>query len=126
MAAQEIMLIDDDKIQYILLNAALKRLKYDHKVIYYADPEEGLKALLLRKADNLPLFVFLDLHMPKMTGWQFLDQYDSCEHKAKIVLLTSSIDKADEKKAIHHKYILSFHTKPIIEDELRKIINLCT
>lgn len=126
MTSPEIILIDDEKIQYLLLKGALKRLKLDYNVVYYSNPEEALKELLLRKADNLPLFVFLDINMPEMTGWQFLERYDSCKHKAKIVLLTSSIDKADEKKAINHNYILSFHTKPLSEEELSKIINLCT
>lgn len=126
MASSEIMLIDDDRIQFVLVRGLLRKLKPDYNIVYYSNPEEGFNDLIHRKPEDLPLFVFLDLNMPEMTGWEFLDKYDSCSNKAKIVLLTSSIDKADEIRANNNRNIMAFRTKPLSEMELNDIIQVCS
>lgn len=122
----EIVFIDDDKIisaankrvvQSILPNVAVKT---------FANGEEGLVYLLSAKDLNLRTLVFLDLTMPIMDGFQFLNIYENAiayqDHSFVICLLTGSLDEQDEKKAARYPSVLKYTQKPLDKKRIENLI----
>jgi len=63
------------------------------------------------------LLIFLDLNMPVMNGWQFLDELKTSKFQANIfvVIVTSSIDQRDSFRALEYPYVHGFISKPLEE-----------
>ncbi len=122
------LFIDDDKAtnfinQHLAINSNLF-----NKVITANGAEEAL--IYLKKAnegDNiLPSIIFLDINMPAMVGWDFLNEYENLifleNKKIKIYMLSSSSRKEDIKKANFNKNISGFITKPITKQNLNQLL----
>jgi CheY-like chemotaxis protein len=66
---------------------------------------------------NYPNLIFLDLNMPIMNGWEFLDEFVKTYYvqfpKTKVVILTSSIDPKDEERASEYSIAIDFLSKPL-------------
>ena len=73
------------------------------------------------------LIIFLDINMPIMDGWQFLDEYkiikSSLKFKCKIFVLSSSINPDDIKKAESNVFVSKYLAKPLSMDNVDCIIN---
>jgi CheY-like chemotaxis protein len=69
-------------------------------------------------------YILLDINMPKMNGWQFLNalQASSLKAKSKIYILSSSIDETDITTAKTHPLVIDFIEKPLSLDKLAEII----
>jgi len=117
----EILIIDDDPIFHLMISNLLKNLGVS-KVKSILDPKEGLKYLLTHK--DVPDILFLDINMPKLSGWQLLDSLNNSKVdllSMKIYIVTSSIDKYDTDKSKGYN-IVNFLNKPLKPDTLRKIV----
>lgn len=88
----------------------------------------GIQALEFLKNENqiIPELVFLDINMPKMNGWEFLEAYRelNLEQKAKviIIMLTTSEDPADKERAGQLKEVIDFKVKPLTKKMLTEIV----
>lgn len=85
----------------------------------------GLEAInyikpVLESAESLPDVILLDLNMPVMDGWQFLDEFVKLKLSKKITLyiVSSSIDEADHEKALSYEAVSHFYIKPISKENL--------
>ena len=101
-----IMIIDDNKIDRYVVEMIVKKTNFADNVIQI---ESGTLALEYLKAhadhpENLPGLVLLDVNMPEMNGFEFMEQYeklsDAIKTTCKIMLLTSSIHPVDIDKAL--------------------------
>ena len=76
-----------------------------------------------------PELIFLDINMPGMDGWEFLDKYKSLPSPQKgdivMVMLTTSLNPDDEKAARKHSEISGFEHKPLERALLDKIVKTC-
>ncbi len=126
MEEKEIVLVDDDNLQYMLVKSVLNKIDSKIKITFFRNPEDALIYLQENEEAKLPALILLDLNMPEMTGWEFLDQYANYEHKSKVVILSSSIDANDISKANIHPDVLEFCSKPLYLDKMNEIINCYT
>jgi len=91
--------------------------------------ENGLEALAFLKKENqvAPELIFLDINMPKMNGWEFLEEYKNLDAKQKaeivIVMLTTSANPDDIKRAETIAEVNGFKVKPLTEEMLNEILD---
>jgi CheY-like chemotaxis protein len=124
----KVMLLDDDEVNNFICSSIIQKCIPEARVISFLNGKQGLDYLesLLGKNDyNLPDLIFLDINMPVMNGWEFLDRYKKIANRfsKKIVLmmLTASMSDNDVKKAETYDIVGAYLTKPLRQDELVKV-----
>jgi CheY-like chemotaxis protein len=122
------LVIDDDVSNNFLCESAVKILFPECDVLSFTNPNAALMFMAdvpsteYQKGSTV---VFLDINMPHLDGWRFLDKFEEFEEhlreKFVVYMLTSSIARDDEEKAGLRPGIAGFLTKPLIVSELRKL-----
>lgn len=119
-----ILLIDDDEEDNFFHSLVINEMDLsDHIEI----AENGLHALdYLENGDCVPDLIFLDINMPRMNGWEFLERYRSLDpaRKAKVVIimLTTSLNPMDQERATRVEEVRDFETKPLSKEKLESIM----
>ncbi len=120
-----IYLVDDDFISLFLTEQVIRIEKFADNVRAFGSGEAALAALLLRLETEVPDVIFLDLNMPVMSGWDFLDalapHLARLQGRCAIYLLTSSLALADTAKAKEYALVANIIHKPLDEEDLRAI-----
>jgi CheY-like chemotaxis protein len=126
---KNIMLVDDDKIFNFLSEKTIISLGLANEIHFATNGEQALKILELYKEGKVakPDIIFLDIDMPVMDGYEFIEAFSNLDlpdkHLITIVVLTSSIDPRDlqRTKDLGIKY---YFNKPLSKDEIKKLIGL--
>jgi CheY-like chemotaxis protein len=119
-----VMLIDDNEDDNFFHKIVLRETGITENVKV---AESGFEALdFLKNENDIPELIFLDINMPKMNGWEFLEEYKKLneEQKARVVIimLTTSLNPADRKKAASISEVNGFETKPLSPEILSAIV----
>lgn len=113
------MIIDDSETDILISIAMAKRARFAESYITHISAKGALTYLWECKdqPDLLPDVIFLDINMPVMNGFAFLDEFDNCpqavKEKCRIVMLSSSLDPNDFRKATDSPYVVEFISKPL-------------
>ena len=116
---KNIMVIDDSKIDRYVVEMMIKKTNFATNVIQM---ESGFEALnfLNTNLDNLsilPELILLDVNMPEMNGFEFMEKFErltgNFKESCQVMLLTSSIHPIDIDRASANKYIAKFINKPL-------------
>jgi CheY-like chemotaxis protein len=98
------------------------------KILVFSDGEEALQFLTANIGDNdaVPDVIFLDINMPIMDGWQFLEKYIHLKprigKKVTLYMVSSSVDPADTQRAKAIEEISDYIIKPITPEQLKVIV----
>ncbi len=121
-----VLLVDDDEATNYLNNRLLKKNGYAEQVHIAENGQEGIDFLQSVEERDKPELIFLDINMPIMNGWEFLEAYEQLEHskkvKAIIVMLTTSIQAEDRFNAELNNDVSDFIPKPLTPASIREII----
>ena len=124
-----ILLIDDDEPTNFLNRMVIEEVDCTERLEILQSGREALQYLSNTSSSGnypQPDLVFLDINMPAMDGWEFLENYNQLpeEQKAKIivVMLTTSFNPEDELKARKIAGISDFRNKPLTPEALRQIL----
>ena len=117
------LLIDDNYIDNFVTRRILEGSNFADKVIVTQSATEAIQSL--RSGSVHPDVIFLDIRMPLMGGFEFLQEYEKIDIEGKddikIFMLSSSLDPADMKKSINNKFITQFIHKPLTQKALDEI-----
>ncbi|WP_281239247.1 response regulator [Flavobacterium praedii] len=118
-----IMCIEDDPITIMLFKKVVQKAVFAKEIIYATNGEEAINLILdLSKQQTKPQLIFLDLNMPIMGGWEFLDLFNDSDYfnlnYTKVIILSSTIDPKDIKKSKTYPNVIDFLSKPITVEKL--------
>ncbi|WP_299823684.1 response regulator [uncultured Pontibacter sp.] len=118
--------IDDDQISNFLTERALEEAEFATELHAFLSAEEALGFITKDCETNLPNIIFLDLNMPIMSGWDFLDALQPYKEnllgKCHIYILTSSLDTSDTARAREYELISGFIHKPLTMEDVQVIL----
>lgn len=119
-------LIDDDYISNFLTEHALIKEKFSENITSFLSAEEALDALRQRMPMDIPDVIFLDLNMPVMNGWEFLEALAPHESellgKCRIYILTSSLALSDTDRAKDYALVSGLIHKPIDREDIKTVM----
>ena len=117
-----ILCVDDDPITLMLCKMVINKASFSNKIITAKNGEEALNYFKTINDNEKPQLIFLDLNMPVMGGWEFLDCFSTADYSEyntiKVIILSSTIDPEDLKKAKKYPMVLDFLSKPISKEML--------
>jgi PAS domain S-box-containing protein len=116
-----IMLVDDDPIINAISQRFIGKLRPKAKVAQFLNPEVALSALLDLAPGHLPDLIMLDLQMPEMSGWDFLEHLAHAKLSVQVYMLTSSKNPLDQERAKRYDMVQGFIAKPLNEEKLKII-----
>jgi CheY-like chemotaxis protein len=121
------MCIDDDPIVLMLNDLILREQSFCRNLIKIDKAEIALEYFeeqtkLKPEEQALPALIFLDINMPVMDGWEFLETFTNkfqiFHDKVRVIILSSSVNPADLEMAENHPLVIGFMPKPLGETEL--------
>lgn len=126
----KVFCIDDDPITLMLCKKAMQRVDFAHEITTLQSGEEAISFFETNsnspENSAIPNLIFLDLNMPLMSGWEFLDIYLNRGYhkiftKTNIIVLSSTIDPKDIEKSKSYPMVVNFLSKPISKEILQEL-----
>ena len=123
---KRVLLIDDSEIDTFVSQRVIERAGFAENIMVKHSAIEALEYLKLpNNQDQLPELIFLDINMPFMNGFGFIQAFDglpeSVREKCKIMVLSSSYHSKDIKRMTSHPSVLEFITKPLSQSILDRL-----
>ncbi|WP_027065775.1 MULTISPECIES: response regulator [Maribacter] len=121
-------IIDDDPIFVYGTKRIIKEVDFAESIIVYTNGQEALDGLtkICVAKEPLPDVIFLDLNMPILNGWEFLNEFKNCQSKRSksitIYIISSSVDPRDLERVKDYNQVDNYILKPITPDDLAKIL----
>jgi CheY-like chemotaxis protein len=112
--------IDDDPNFLYLIELMLKKSGVKAEIALFSDAQSALKAIEFQ----IPDLIFLDLFMPGMNGWDFIQELESKSIQSEVYFLSSSVDSNDRAKALKFQSVKDFLSKPLTFKRLNQIFSL--
>ncbi len=124
------MVIDDNEMDLYIAKRVMDRYSFTEEVIIMDSAKDALNYLAEKQNDlsALPDLILLDINMPGMNGFEFLDAYTHLPEKIKrnciIMMLTTSTHTEDRQKASNNPYVRSYLNKPLDKDKLEELTDI--
>ena len=123
---KSICIIDDDEIYQKIIKKLISRADAFDDAIFYKSAKEMLHDLINSEIE-LPSVILLDINMPIMDGWQFLENLENAfpflYENTEIYMVTSSIAYSDREKVEEYPNLSGFLSKPMSVEKLKEIGN---
>jgi len=127
-----IMLIDDNDIDNFINERLVKAYYFAKNVYVHTSTRSALEFLKNLEntldelpADLIPSHILLDINMPILDGFHFLDEFEKLSAKLtdriRVVMLTTSLNPMDIERAKHYRSVTRFIHKPLTENELTEL-----
>lgn len=125
MTPTTFIIVDDDAINNMMCKMSVTRHFGPVKIYCYQLPEEALEAIAGNQTQT-PTVMFLDLNMPQMNGWEFLDRFAMLDAKIReqfmIYIVSGSSNVADHELAAAHPLVSGYISKPLTEKNLEPLL----
>ncbi|MBZ9627299.1 response regulator [Psychroflexus sp. CAK57W] len=119
----EVLNVDDDKMVLFIHEKMMNHSEFSSSPKSFEDANETLTYISEYKAEDKKFVIFLDLNMPKLDGWDFMEELKKkgLDKYCYIFVMTSSIDPTDKEKAESYAAVIGFVEKPISVDKLNDL-----
>lgn len=125
---KHLCIIDDDKIYQFTIRKTLELKQAFRRLSFFDDGLEAIEYIKkhLSDASELPDIILLDIKMPRMDGWSFLEEFITIKpalpKDIELFLVTSSIDFRDKERALGYTQVNDFRVKPVTFEEMEGIL----
>ncbi|SEJ50088.1 Response regulator receiver domain-containing protein [Dyadobacter sp. SG02] len=119
--------VDDDKIFTYLLKRIIEKAKIAREIIFFDNGRDALDYLTSHKEDalKLPQLILLDINMPILDGWQFLNEYGKLKPEVpqpiSICMMSSSSEVEDYNRAMDSGHVMDYLQKPVQIPSLKEV-----
>ena len=106
----------------------MKEMKFCDEILVFNNGQEAIDGLLniTARGEKLPSVIFLDLNMPVMDGWEFLEDFVKIPNHNKdnvvVYIISSSVDPRDVERVNEYKIVHNYILKPITHQDLRNVL----
>jgi CheY-like chemotaxis protein len=124
----KVCIIDDDEIYHFTIQKTIKLQGFNNDLLYFHNGHEAIDFFNqnLENTAELPDVILLDLNMPVINGWQFLQEYatfkDQIKKPISIYVVSSSISRSEISRATAIEDVLGYIQKPLKPEELKRIL----
>jgi len=126
--AVSILLVDDDEINNFISIKLIKKALVSTEIVACLNGKFAIEQLVEMQnkgPEKLPDYILLDINMPIMNGWEFLDEYKRLNidplGKTKIYIISSSVFSNDINKARSYPLVKSFISKPLSVEKIKEM-----
>ena len=126
-----VLLVDDDEINNFISIKLIKKALLNTEIMACLNGKFAIDTLLDIQKNNpakMPDYILLDINMPIMNGWEFLDEYKRLNidpsGKSKIFIISSSVFSNDINKARSYPLVKDFISKPLNVDKIRELFRI--
>jgi CheY-like chemotaxis protein len=114
----KIMIVDDEPIANFITVRLFRQIDKELEIIEHTDPMVAIDKI----SEIDPSYIFLDLNMPRMSGWLFLEEMKKKGLHHKVFILTSSISTFDQEKSLEYDNVVDCIEKPVKKEKLRECL----
>jgi CheY-like chemotaxis protein len=120
----KILLVDDDKIMLFLHEMFLKKSGILNDTVLCYNGLEALEYLDLYKSEDARFLVLLDINMPVMNGWEFLEAVNDriYQDRVFVVMVSSATEESEMTKALAYNRVIDYQQKPLNVESCKNII----
>ena len=126
----QFILIDDDPMNNLISKLTIEMTLGQSDIKAFVNPEVGLDYIQneFQALKETSALLLLDINMPIMSGWEFLEMFDNLsfdvKERVKICILSSSIDERDKERSYANKNVLDFLVKPLTDKDIERITSI--
>lgn len=123
------IIIDDDPVNNMLSSIFINEVVSNADIQSFELPENGLKHIRQKYSisEEIPTILLLDINMPTMSGWEFLEKFEELaegiKNQFRICIMSSSVDPGDQQRAGENNNAMDYIEKPLSEE---KVVSLCS
>lgn len=125
---KQVLVIDDDPINNIIFQKLSEFIDFAEEIIPFISAVDSLDYLQKLEGDQItpPNIIFLDIRMPIVNGWEFLERLSKLNKnhyfdRTAIYMLTSSSEQSDINKAKNYSLVTDYIVKPLSTEKLEEI-----
>jgi len=128
MIIKNVLIIDDDDLSIFLMGLAIDEMDFIEKYESVHSGWEALKFFENCKRSVAPEIILVDLNMPEMDGYEFIQHFEEKFAKnfpgTKLIVVTSSQRESDKVRSLAFDSVIGFINKPLEEKEIKKILEI--
>jgi CheY-like chemotaxis protein len=124
-----ILLIDDDTVNNFIVTKNIELAGITKRIHTCLNGKDGIIFLddcLEKREEHLPDVILLDINMPVMDGWDFLNEFgkypESVQERVRIYVVSSSVHMADIERSRQYRCVKDFISKPIHKERLLSLV----
>ena len=125
MVFKNIMVVDDNPIDRYIAEKTIRKYHFAENILQLPSAVEALAYLSSTEGNNMPEIILLDINMPEMNGFEFLDKYaalpETLRNKITVFMLSTSLNEDDISTAERNPFVTKFLNKPLNEATLHTI-----
>ncbi|MBX2896241.1 MAG: response regulator [Cyclobacteriaceae bacterium] len=123
---QTVFLVDDNEVDLFVQKRFIEMKKFADNIVTFSSPSKALEALTNNPA-HVPGILFLDLNMPMLNGFEFLERVreksQDIFNQLRVVVLTSSNSQFDRDRAFSFSNVIRFIPKPLTSQGLDELLS---
>ena len=118
-----VYIIDDDHVIILLHKIQVKTQLQGEDIQVFNEAKAALESIVSLDNKGQRILIFLDINMPEMNGWEFLDQLQDRINSAdiRVVIVTSSLSKSDKDKSSEYTMVIDYLEKPIVTAQFTQL-----